>query len=213
MARGGGRSPSPPNPEREVESEDAKATIYKTPVQPIVPEEASLVERQEEGTTMREIGRGATSGLTEETLDTEFSSPVPPDPLPALPRTDAESNKDHEAEGRKSPGSPSRRGIEGRPQGRPTLHLSKTANKHCELPQTQWGEHGVCRVVTQRKCTVPSSAWSCETNTRLCRQYDTQLTPETFTASQHSAAIMDSADNITPQWYIEPLERHVPARH
>jgi len=38
---------------------------------------------------------------------------------------------------------------------------------------------------------------------------DTQLTPETFTAIQLSAAIMDSADNLTPQWYIEPLERHV----
>ena len=36
-----------------------------------------------------------------------------------------------------------------------------------------------------------------------------QLTPETFTTFQLSTAIMDSADNITPQWYIEPIERHI----
>jgi len=37
---------------------------------------------------------------------------------------------------------------------------------------------------------------------------DAQLFPELFTTSQLSTAILDSDDNITPQWYIEPLERH-----
>jgi len=38
---------------------------------------------------------------------------------------------------------------------------------------------------------------------------DAQLFPELFTTSQLSTAILDSDDNITPQWYIEPLERHI----
>jgi hypothetical protein len=38
---------------------------------------------------------------------------------------------------------------------------------------------------------------------------ETQLFPELFTTSQLSTAILDSDDNITPQWYIEPLERHI----
>jgi len=65
--------------------------------------------------TLPETGRGATKGLTEETLDTEDFSPVPPDPLPALLQTNVDNNNDHEAEGRESLGSPSRRGIEGGP--------------------------------------------------------------------------------------------------
>jgi len=38
---------------------------------------------------------------------------------------------------------------------------------------------------------------------------DIQLIPGLFTASQLSTAILDSDDNISPQWYIEPLERHI----
>jgi len=38
---------------------------------------------------------------------------------------------------------------------------------------------------------------------------DAQLFPELFTTSQLSIAILNSDDNITPQWYIEPLERHI----
>ena len=38
---------------------------------------------------------------------------------------------------------------------------------------------------------------------------DAQLFPEPFTTSQLSTAILDSDDNITPQWYIEPHERHI----
>ena len=38
---------------------------------------------------------------------------------------------------------------------------------------------------------------------------DAQLIPGLFTTSQLSTAILDSDDNITPQWYIEPLERHI----
>jgi len=38
---------------------------------------------------------------------------------------------------------------------------------------------------------------------------ETQLTPETFTTSQLSTAILDSDDSITPQWYIEPLKRQI----
>jgi len=38
---------------------------------------------------------------------------------------------------------------------------------------------------------------------------ETQLFPELFTTSQLSTAILDSDDNITPQWYIQPLERHI----
>jgi len=38
---------------------------------------------------------------------------------------------------------------------------------------------------------------------------ETRLFPELFTTSQLSSAILDSNDNITPQWYIEPLERHI----
>jgi len=64
--RGGGRAHCASNPEREMDSEEAKATTYKTPVQPTVPVEAPLVERQEEGATMQEFGRGSTNGLKEE---------------------------------------------------------------------------------------------------------------------------------------------------
>jgi len=35
------------------------------------------------------------------------------------------------------------------------------------------------------------------------------MSPETFTTFQLSTAILDSDDNITPQWYIESLEKHV----
>jgi len=36
-----------------------------------------------------------------------------------------------------------------------------------------------------------------------------QLFPELFATSQLYTAILDSDDNITPQWYIEPFERHI----
>jgi len=38
---------------------------------------------------------------------------------------------------------------------------------------------------------------------------DAQLFPELFTTSLLFTAILDSDDNITPQWYIEPLEKHI----
>jgi len=51
--------------------------------------------------------------------------------------------------------------------------------------------------------TVVTNILGFENNT------DAQLFPELFTTSQLSTAIMDSDDNITPHWYIEPLERHI----
>jgi len=51
--------------------------------------------------------------------------------------------------------------------------------------------------------TVVEKILGCENDT------ETQLFHELFTTSQLSTAILDSDDNITPQWYIEPLERHI----
>jgi len=115
VATGGDSGLSSPNPEREVDSEEAKATTNKIPVQPTVLVKAPLVERQEEGTTMREIERGSRNDPKKETLDMKDSSPDPTDPLSALPWGDLESIEGKEAEGRKSLDSPSERGTEGRP--------------------------------------------------------------------------------------------------
>jgi len=114
VAGGGGSGLNPSNPEREVDSEEAKATTNKTPVQPMALEKAPLVERQEEGTAMREIGRGSTNNPKEETLDMQDSSLDPTDPLSALPWADIESIDGKEAEGRRSLDSPSERGTECR---------------------------------------------------------------------------------------------------
>jgi len=91
VASGGGSSLSPPNPEREVDSEEAKATTNKALVQPMAPVKAPLVERQEEGTTMRVIGRGSTNDPKEETLDMQDSCPDPTDPLSTLPWANTKS--------------------------------------------------------------------------------------------------------------------------
>ena len=72
---------------------------------------------QKEGTTTQRIGSGSKAGAVEETMDTKDSSPVPPDPHPAPPWTDAETSiNDSEVVGRKSLDCRPGAGEEGRPQ-------------------------------------------------------------------------------------------------
>ena len=137
---------------------------------------------------MQETGRGTTKGLTEETLDTEDFSLVPPDPLPEI---NVERNNDHEAEGRESLGSPSRRGIEGGPpdsgEANPfnigrlqtniqNFHrLNKGNMEYAGLLFSEIAQYLLPPRVVRR-------IFGCVDGT------DTQLTPETFPASQLSAA-------------------------
>jgi len=211
MACRGGGGLGPPNPEHKAVSKEAKATANKTPSQSTVPVKSPLMEGQEKGTKTR-IGRGLTNDPKEESSDMQDSSSDPTDPLPPPSWAEIESIKGNEPEGWQSLDEPSKKETESRspdPEEANPFTLARLQTSIGNLQRLSEGNLEYAGLLLSEIAHYPLPPKVVKQILVFENDTETQLLPEFFTTSQLSTAILDSNDNMTPQWYIEPLERHI----
>jgi len=208
VMRRSGEGLGTPSPGHGAASGEVKATTSRTPPHPTGRVSPLMGERRK-GTRTR-IEKESINGPKGESSRKQDSSPDPTAPLPPLPW--AESTRGKEPEGRQPLDDPPETAAETRsPDPEETNPFTQIrlqasiANFHslCEGSLEQVG------LLLSEIAQYPLPPTVVKKILGLENDTDTQLFPELFTTLQLSTAILDSDDNINPQWYIEPLERHI----
>jgi len=214
VTRGSGEGLGTPSPGHGAASGEVKATTSRTPPHPtgLV---SPLMEERREGTRTR-IEKESINGPKGESSSMQDSSLDPTAPLPPPPW--AESTRGKELEGLQPPDDPPERTAETRspdPEEPNPFTLIRLQTSIANLQSQCEGslEHVGLLLSEIAQYPLPPTVAVVKKILGFENDTETQLFPELFTTSQLSTAILDSDDNITPQWYIEPLERHVQLQH
>jgi len=138
------------------------------------------------------------------------SSLDPTAPLPPPPW--AESTKDKEPEGRQFLDDPPERAVETRSLDPEEVNPFTLIRLQTSIANFQ----SLCEGSLEHVGLLESEIAQYPLPPKVVKKIlgfeddtETQLFSELFTTSQLSTAILDSDDNIIPQWCIEPLERHI----
>jgi len=139
-------------------------------------------------------------------------SPDPTDPLPPPPWAEIQSIKGKEPEGQKSLDDPSEKETESRspdPEEANPFTLARLQMSIANFQRLSAGNLEHAGLLLNEIAQYPEQPKDMQRIPGFENHTETQLLPELFTTSQLSTAILDSDDNINPQWYIEPIERHI----
>jgi len=209
---GSGEGPGTPSPGHGAASGEVKASISRTPPHPTGRVSPLMGERKKR--TRTRIEKESINRPKGESASTQDSSLDPTAPLPPPPW--AKSTRGKEPDGRWPLHDHPKTAAETRsPDPVETNSFTQTrlqagiANFHslCEGSLEQVG------LLLSEIAQYPLPPTVVKIILGFKNDADAQLFPELFTTSQLSTAILDSDDNITPQWYIEEAHPAAPACH